>query len=77
VALRFAVGCQQKYGLLLRAKDAGDERALAYIKQYKNTTGCGRRHRDDCYACMRADSRLKDTIDAISARTAKPSDHAN
>ncbi len=78
VALRFAVGCQQKYGLLLRAKDAGDERALGYINQYKNTTGCGgRRHRDDCYACMRGDSRLKDTIDAINARvhaSAAPAD---
>jgi len=77
VALRFAVGCQQKYSLLLRAKDAGDERALAYIKQYKNTTGCGRRHRDDCYACMRSDSRLKDTIDAMSARLATSAPHPN
>ena len=71
VALRFATGCPQRYALLLRAKNVGDERALGYLNQYKATTGCGRRHRDDCFACMRADSRLSDTIAAINARVHK------
>jgi len=71
VALRFATGCPQRYALLLRAKNVGDERALGYLNQYRATTGCGRRHRDDCFACMRADSRLSDTIAAINARAHK------
>jgi eukaryotic-like serine/threonine-protein kinase len=71
VALRFATACPQRYALLLRAKSVGDERSLGYLNMYKATTGCGRRHRDDCYACMRADSRLPDTIAAIKARAQK------
>jgi serine/threonine protein kinase len=71
VALRFATACPQRYALLLRAKSVGDERSLGYLNQYKATTGCGRRHRDDCYACLRADSRLSDTVAAINARSHK------
>ena len=69
VALRFATGCPQRAALLARAKTDGDVRALGYLNQYKVTTGCGRRHRDDCYACMRADSRLADAMAAIHDRT--------
>jgi len=68
VALRFATTCPQRYALLPRAKEIGDERALGYLNLYKSTTGCGRRQRDDCYACLRADSRLNDTIEAIKQR---------
>jgi len=71
VALRFSTNCPQRYALLLRAKTSGDERALGYLNQYKATTGCGRRHRDDCFACLRADSRLTDTIAAINERSHK------
>jgi len=71
VALRFSATCQQKYALLLRAKTTGDERALGYINTYQAKTGCGRRHKDDCYPCLRSDSRLADTIAAISARSHK------
>ena len=71
VALRFATGCPQRYALLLRAKNVGDERALGYLNQYKATSGCGRRHRYDCFACLRVDSRLTDTIAAINARARK------
>ncbi len=68
VALRFATNCPQRAALLPRAKELGDERALGYLNMYKATTGCGRRQKDDCYACMRADSRLNDAIAAIKQR---------
>jgi hypothetical protein len=71
VALRFAVGCPQRYALLSRAKSDGDERALGYLNQYKVTNGCGRRHREDCFACMHHDSELGDAIAAINARAHK------
>ena len=69
VAFRFATTCPQRSALLPRAKTDGDARCLGYLNQYRATTGCGRRHRDDCYACLRSDSRLTDTITAIHDRT--------
>lgn len=69
VELRFATSCPQRYALLPRAKEIGDERALGYLNLYRATTGCGRRQRDDCHSCMRADSRLTDAIDTIKQRT--------
>lgn len=69
VALRFAVGCPQRAALLTRAKADGDQRTLGYLNQYRATTGCGWRHRNDCFACMHGDSRLSDAIAAIKRRT--------
>ena len=68
VALRFATTCPQRYDLLPRAQEIGDERALGYLNLYKVSTGCGPRKKDDCYACLRADSRLNEAIAAISRR---------
>jgi hypothetical protein len=69
VALRFAAGCPQRAALLTRAKADGDQRTLGYLNQYRATTGCGWRHRNDCFACMHGDSRLSDAIAAIKQRT--------
>jgi serine/threonine-protein kinase len=68
VALRQAQSCQQKHALLLRAKNVGDERSLSELKKLEARTGCGRRKRDDCYACLRKDDRLKQAITAIEGR---------
>ncbi|MEO6600261.1 MAG: serine/threonine-protein kinase [Polyangiaceae bacterium] len=68
VALRYTTTCPQRAALLTRAKELGDQRALGYLNMYKATTGCGRRQKDDCNACLRADSRLADAIDAITRR---------
>jgi len=68
VALRFATTCPQRYALLPRAKEIGDQRALGYLNLYRATTGCGRRQKDDCNGCLRADSRLSDAIAAIQQR---------
>jgi eukaryotic-like serine/threonine-protein kinase len=68
VALRFATTCAQRYALLPRAKEIGDERALGYLNLYLATNGCGRRKEEDCNACLRQDSRLQEAIDAIKRR---------
>lgn len=68
VALRFANNCPLRYGLLLRAKSAGDKRSLHYLRQFESRTGCGRGHRQDCNFCMRKDDRLEKTIEAIEKR---------
>ncbi|HMJ10465.1 MAG TPA: serine/threonine-protein kinase [Polyangiaceae bacterium] len=69
VALRQAQSCQQKHALLLRAKNVGDERSLPELRLLEARTGCGRRKRDDCFACLRKDDRLKQAITTIQART--------
>ncbi len=68
VALRYTTTCQQRYALLPRASELGDERTLGYLNMYKVSTGCGRHQKDDCNACLRVDSRLQDAIDAIKQR---------
>jgi hypothetical protein len=68
VALRFATTCPQRYALLPRAQEIGDERALGYLNLYRATTGCGRRQKDDCNSCLRVDSRLNDASEAIKQR---------
>ncbi len=69
VALRLAERCEQKHGLLLRAKNVGDQRSLAYLTQLSETSGCGTSGKEDCYPCLRKDARLADAMAAIAKRT--------
>jgi hypothetical protein len=71
-ALRGAKKCQLKHGLLLRARNVGDRRALTYLKPLKQLTGCGKNRNRDCYACLRKDERLSDAIAAIEKRHPEP-----
>jgi len=68
VALRHAERCEQKYALLLRAKNVGDSRSLLYLDPLVSTNGCGNGGKQDCYPCMRADARLADAIAAVKSR---------
>ena len=69
VALRHAEHCEQKHGLLLRAKNVGDQRSLAYLTKLSETGGCGAGGKHDCYPCLRKDTRLADAMAAIAKRT--------
>jgi serine/threonine protein kinase len=71
VALQLAESCKQKYALLLRAKNVGDERTLSEIAKLRVTTGCGKQKTDDCHACLRTDSRLEEAARAIESRRAR------
>jgi hypothetical protein len=62
VALRFATTCKQRHGLLLRAKNIGDERSLPYLKQFPAAPA---------NACLKEDKRLDDAISAIEQRRKK------
>jgi serine/threonine-protein kinase len=62
VALRFATTCKQRHGLLLRAKNVGDERSLVYLKQFPAAPG---------NACLKEDKRLDDAVRAIEQRRKK------
>ena len=68
VALLHADRCEQKYALLLRAKNVGDSRSLRHLEPLVKTNGCGAGGKQDCNPCMRADSRLADAIAAVKAR---------
>lgn len=68
IGLRSAKQCAQMHGLLLRAKNVGDKRALKYLRRYENRMGCGRNGARDCFPCMRADDRLSEAIRAIEKR---------
>ncbi len=68
VGLTRAKRCQQRYGLLLRAQNVGDKRTLKVLRKLENRSGCGRRGRVDCNACMRKDDRLQKAIEAIERR---------
>jgi serine/threonine-protein kinase len=68
VALRHAERCEQKYALLLRAKNVGDQRSLPYLEPLAKTQGCGAGGKGDCYPCLRSDARLNDALVAVKAR---------
>lgn len=69
VALRHAERCEQKHALLLRAKNVADSRSLSYLEPLTKTQGCGKGGKQDCYPCLRGDSRLPEAIQAVKART--------
>jgi hypothetical protein len=71
VALEKATTCKQRYALLLRAKNTGDERALVLLQGYEKKTGCGKQKDEDCNACLREDGRLGEAIEAIKSRSKK------
>jgi serine/threonine protein kinase len=66
--LRTASSCDAAHALLARAKQVGDERSLSQLEAWQSTTGCGKKHTDDCMPCLRKDSALSDAIAAIKAR---------
>lgn len=69
VSLRHADRCEQKHALLLRAKNVADARSLPYLEPLTKTSGCGAGGKQDCYPCLRGDSRLAEAISAVKART--------
>lgn len=71
VALEEASTCKQRHALLLRAKNAGDERVLAVVQTYEKTDGCGKAHDEDCNACMRSDDVLKQCVSDLKKRLGK------
>jgi serine/threonine-protein kinase len=66
--LKGAQSCVQKRELLSRVKDEGDARVLPLLKQLKSPRGCGIFGRGDCWACLRREGTLDETIAAVEAR---------
>ena len=68
-ALEKAKTCRERYALLLRAKNQGDERTLALLRSYEKKSGCGKKGNEDCNECMRSDKRLEEAVEAVKARS--------
>ncbi|MFZ5895403.1 MAG: protein kinase domain-containing protein [Myxococcota bacterium] len=70
VKLRQARTCEQKHALLRLAADVGGRRTLEYLRELEGRTTCSA-GQGECYACLAADSLLKQTIERIAERVGK------
>ncbi|HET9934127.1 MAG TPA: hypothetical protein VFQ35_25670 [Polyangiaceae bacterium] len=67
VKLRLARTCEQKHALLRLAGDVGQKRTLEYLRELEQRTTCAA-GQAECYACLGADSLLKQTIERVAER---------
>jgi hypothetical protein len=56
--LRAAEGCEAVQAALPRAQADGDNRSIASLIKLTSRRGCGAKKRDDCYACLRSQTKL-------------------
>jgi eukaryotic-like serine/threonine-protein kinase len=68
VHLRFTSTCEGKHAILPMAAKVGDKATLAVLHELEIQTGCGLSGKNDCFACLRHDDRLKDAIAQVEAR---------
>jgi hypothetical protein len=68
VRLRNAPSCEQKRDLLDFAGKAGGKYVLTYLKELEQKKACAPDDMENCFECLRADSRLVDTIAKIEGR---------
>jgi serine/threonine-protein kinase len=67
--LRAAGSCDKVKAILPRAQDTAGIRALAVLKGFLPTRGCGFLATRDCWPCLHKDGSLTKTIAAIEERT--------
>jgi hypothetical protein len=66
--LRQAKTCEENLGLLDRAIESGDRRALPALGKLLAKRGCGPKGKDDCFACLRDGDKLKEALKAAQSR---------
>ena len=64
-------GCEVRRAIVLRAVTDSDTRSLRPLLILAARGGCGRRHKEDCFACLRTDDTLVRAI-AHSKNTPAP-----
>jgi serine/threonine-protein kinase len=69
LSLKAAKTCTDRRELLDAIKESADARVLPTLKAMKQPRGCGFLGMRDCWACMRKDDSLEDTIKAVEARS--------
>jgi hypothetical protein len=65
IALRDADTCEAVQTTLPKARNEGDRRSLYLLTKLNSRRGCGEKKADDCYACLRAQT--KEIIAATNA----------
>ena len=65
IALRVAETCEAVQTTLPKARTDGDRRSLYLLTKLNSRRGCGDKKADDCYACLRAQT--KDIIATTNA----------
>jgi hypothetical protein len=69
VALRGAETCEAVQSALPKARADGDRRALYLLTKLNSRRGCGDKKADDCYACLRAQTKeIIATTNAVKRR---------
>jgi hypothetical protein len=66
--IREGRSCDKKKAAFDRARQVGDARTLAVLRDYQSTAGCGFLRLKDCWRCMHRDDSLNSTIRAIQQR---------
>jgi hypothetical protein len=70
--LRAATSCEDYLHVLPAVLRDGDQRCSATLRALKHTDGCGDDGKQDCYACLREGTELKDALTAIEKRVPPP-----
>jgi hypothetical protein len=68
VKLRSAKTCEAKQSLVEFAADAGDKHVLEYLRELDKKTVCSPEDLENCYPCMRSDTRLENSIAKLAKR---------
>jgi hypothetical protein len=68
VKLRSAKTCEAKQSLVEFAADAGDKHVLEYLRELDKKTVCSPEDLENCYPCMRSDTRLENSIAKLTKR---------
>jgi serine/threonine-protein kinase len=71
VKLRNAKTCDQKHALLTLAAEVGGKQTLELMRDLDAHTICGASDLKNCYPCLAADSRIKDSISRLEKRLGK------
>jgi hypothetical protein len=66
--LRSAASCDDYAKVLPAVLKSGDQRSSATLRALRHNDGCGADGKQDCYACLRDNSLLEDTLKAVEKR---------
>jgi len=72
VKLRSAKSCEDKHSLLALAGNTGGKYVLDYLQELDKKSVCSPDALDDCFPCMRNDSKLKQAIEKVEAGAESP-----
>jgi hypothetical protein len=66
--LRREEDCAKVSKLLLKAKTDGDKRIVPQLARLEKKTGCGPKKLDDCWACLRKTTLIKEALKEAGKR---------